>query len=196
MAFIYSAPENHVELRACLSPALRKDMFHIPRDRWVYHPGFSGEAEFWTQIHEGLLSASSTLVAWSEKALAADDLAGLAQLSPQISSLGRRIVHHAHQHHHIEDDFFFPVFLKAFPQLAHPLELLDSDHKVLAEVLDGLEKAVADFPLAPDGSERQRRDAWLAGAERLLPAARRLDTLFKRHIGDEEEICIPAMLQG
>jgi hypothetical protein len=59
MAFIYSVPENHVEQRTCLSQALRKDMFHIPRDRWVYHPGFSGEAEFWTQIHEGLLSASS-----------------------------------------------------------------------------------------------------------------------------------------
>ena len=33
------------------------------------------------------------------------------------------------------------------------------------------------------------------GAEQLLPAAERLDALFIRHIGDEEEICIPAMLQ-
>ena len=38
-------------------------------------------------------------------------------------------------------------------------------------------------------------EAWLKGAERLLPAAERLDALFIRHIGDEEEICIPAMLQ-
>jgi hypothetical protein len=39
------------------------------------------------------------------------------------------------------------------------------------------------------------REAWLKGAERLLSAAERLDALFIRHIGDEEEICIPAILQ-
>jgi hypothetical protein len=30
----------------------------------------------------------------------------------------------------------------------------------------------------------------------LTFTAQRLDRLFIRHIGDEEEICIPAMLQG
>jgi hypothetical protein len=194
--FKYSAPENHVEQRSGLSPVLRKSMFELPRDQWATRPGFSGEPEFWTQIHEGLLSASATLAAWTGQALAEDDAARLQQIAPQIKSLGKRLVHHAHGHHHIEDDYFFPVFLRAFPQLQHPLELLDGDHKVLAEVLDGLEKAVDGFAVAPEGSDRQKRDTWLSGADLLLPAAKRLDALFIRHIGDEEEICIPAMLQG
>jgi hypothetical protein len=194
--FIYTSPENHVELRPCLSPVLRKSMFELPHERWAMNPGFSGEPEFWTQIHEGLLSASGTLAAWSHQALEEKDFDRLQQMAPQIKSLGKRLIHHAHGHHHIEDDYFFPVFLKAFPQLQHPLELLDGDHKVLAEVLDALEKAVGGFAVLPAGSDRQKRDAWLSGADGLLPAARRLDALFIRHIGDEEEICIPAMLQG
>jgi hypothetical protein len=194
--FIYSSPENHVEQRTCLSPRLRSSMFELPRQRWAMNPAFSGEPEFWTQIHEGLLSASATLAAWARQALEEPEASRLAQMAPQIKALGKRLIHHAHGHHHIEDDYFFPVFLKTFPQLQHPLELLDGDHKVLAEVLDGLEKAVDGFAVLPQGSERQRRDAWLAGADALLPAAQRLDALFIRHIGDEEEICIPAMLQG
>jgi hypothetical protein len=194
--FTYDAPENHVEQRDCLSPVLRKSLFVLPRERWPQNPGFRGEAEFWTQIHEGLLSASATLAAWSQQALEERDMSRMGQIAPQIKSLGRRLVHHAHGHHHIEDDHFFPMFLRAFPQLQHPLELLDGDHKVLAEVLDSLEKAVDRFTVAPAGSDRQMRDQWLTGADELLLQARRLDTLFIRHIGDEEEICIPAMLQG
>jgi hypothetical protein len=194
--FTYSAPENHVEQRSCLSPVLRKSLFVLPRERWAQVPAFRGEPEFWTQIHQGLLSASATLAAWSQQALEERDMSRMGQIAPQIKSLGRQLVHHAHGHHHIEDDHFFPIFLRAFPQLQHPLELLDGDHKVLAEVLDALEKAVEGFTVAPPGSDRQMRDQWLTGADALLVQAKRLDALFIRHIGDEEEICIPAMLQG
>lgn len=196
MAYLYNDPENHVEHRTCLSPVLRKSLFVLPREKWARHPGFGGEAQFWTQIHEGLLSASATLAAWSAQALEENDAGRLQQLAPQIRGLGGRLIHHAHQHHHIEDDHFFPVFIKTWPQLKNPLDLLDNDHKLLAQVLDDLESAVAGFEIAPARSDRQRRDHWLGGAETMLVAAKRLDGLFIRHIGDEEEICIPAMLEG
>ncbi len=196
MAYVYQDPENHVEQRTCLSPVLRKSLFELPRERWALMPGFSGEPEFWTQIHEGLLSASATLAAWSEQALGENEPTRLHQIVPQIRSLGSRLIHHSHQHHHIEDDYFFPVFLKAHAQLKNPLDLLDSDHKVLGEVLDGLEKAVNDLTIRPEGNDAQKRNAWLKQTEGLLHAAQRLDRLFIRHIGDEEEICIPIMLRG
>lgn len=196
MTLIYANPDNHVEKRAGLSPLLRKSLFELPREEWQRHPGFGGEAQFWTQIHEGLLSASATLSAWSAQLLEANEAGALQALMPQIHGLGRQLIHHAHQHHHIEDDHFFPAFLETWPQLKNPLDLLDNDHKVLAEVLDSLELAVAGINLSPQASERQKRDLWLGGADKLHLAAKRLDILFIRHIGDEEEICIPAMLQG
>lgn len=193
--FLYDTPENHVERRGQISSAMRASLFDIPREQWRAFPAFRGEAEFWTQIHEGLLNASATLPAWVREMMEAGDEAAMLELAPRIAGLGSQLVHHAHGHHHIEDHHFFPAFLRLFPQLEHPLEMLDGDHKVLAEVLDDLEAAVGAFPVAPEGSDRLRREAWLAGAERLLPAAERLDALFVRHIGDEEEICIPAMLK-
>lgn len=195
ITFVYDSPEIHVEQRSCIAAPLRENLFDIPRSLWPQYPAFRGEAEFWTQIHEGLLGASAQLAAWSEQVLALDDLTLLAQAAPRLKRYGEQLVHHAHGHHHIEDHHFFPVFLKMFPQLEHPLEMLDGDHKVLGIVLDELEAALAAFPLKPEGTDGQKRDAWLKASERLLPAAKRLDALFIRHIGDEEEICIPTMLK-
>jgi hypothetical protein len=191
----YVHEKDHVELRTGLSPVLRKTIFDIPRETWQENPRFRGEPEFWTQIHKDLLSGSATLAAWSEQFLDNEHHARRAEMARQISGLGNQLVHHAHAHHHIEDHHFFPVFMRIFPQLEPALELLDSDHKVLGEVLDDLEKAIGNFPVAPEGNEQQHRDAWLNAAELLLPAAKRLDRLFVRHINDEEEICIPTMLK-
>ena len=193
--FIYDSPENHVEQRPGISPILRAALFDVPREAWASMPQFRGEAEHWTHVHHNLLNASATLPDWIRQLQQTDDPAAMGILAPRIAGLGRQLVHHAHTHHHIEDHYFFPHFLALFPQLEHSLEMLDGDHKVLAEVLEGLEAAAGAFPVRPEGSDTAMRHAWLAGAERLLLAAERLDVLFIRHIGDEEEICIPAMLQ-
>ena len=193
--FTYNHPEIHVEQRSCISAPLRAAMFDIPREAWAGNPKFRGEAQFWTQIHEGLLNASATLPAWLRQFQDMDDAGQMRALSPRIAGLGGDLVHHAHGHHHIEDHHFFPAFLRLFPQLEHPLEMLDGDHKVLAEVLDDLEAAVRNFPISPEGNDKAMLEAWLKGAERLLPAAERLDALFIRHIGDEEEICLPVLAQ-
>jgi hypothetical protein len=194
--FTYDLAENHVNHRRGISPAMRSVLFELPRNSWTENPRFQGEPRFWLEIHQGLLGASSALAGWTEAFCEKMEEQEPHDLARRISSLGAQLVRHAHTHHHIEDHHFFPVFLRMFPQLQHPLEMLDGDHKVLGEVLDDLENAVAGFPVKPEGADKAVRDAWLAGAERLLPAARRLDALFIRHINDEEEICVPALLKA
>lgn len=193
--FLYEDSENHVEKRSGLSPDLRSTMFEIPRSKWADDPRFHGEPAFWLDIHRGLLSGSDGLAQWSEAFCGDMPDEARVEMAGRMASLGRRLVHHAHGHHHIEDRHFFPAFLQLFPQLAHPLELLDGDHRILGEVLDELEGAVSAFPVRPTGSDKEKRDQWLANGETLQRAARRLDNLFRRHIHDEEEICVPAMLR-
>jgi Hemerythrin HHE cation binding domain len=192
--FSYDQPENHVERRDGLSAALRQQMFEMPRSQWADDPRFQGEPAFWLDIHQGLLKGSALLAEWTEDFVAENDDTRRDSKAGRIATLGERLVQHAHGHHHIEDHYFFPVFLRLFPQLEHALELLDGDHKVLGEVLDELEEALRGFEATPVGSDAAIRDAWATGGEKVYRAAKRLDALFIRHIGDEEEICVPAML--
>ena len=196
--FDYSDPENHVERRTAMSPTLRGGLIDVPRDAWADDPRFQGEPAFWLQIHRALLDAAAELPRRCERLL----LAGEADEKPPVAllrgvrALGRQLTEHAHGHHHIEDHHFFPVFARAVPALVPHLALLDGDHRVLADVLDGMEAATAALPASLEGATgAARRDALLAPTERLLGASRRFDELFRRHIGDEEEICIPLMLR-
>ncbi len=113
--------------------------------------------------------------------------------------MSRQLVHHAHGHHHIEDDHFFPVFLQAFPQLAKPLDLLEKDHEILSLVLDDIEHATREFQSVVTNAsgrvETNVQSDLMTAAEKLHESAGRLDRLFIRHIGDEEEICLPTLLR-
>ena len=80
-----------------------------------------------------------------------------------------------------------------FPALEYPMDLLENDHKVLAVVLDEMESANAELSAALRNGGKDA-GAILKAAENLHDASERLDRFFLRHIQDEEEICVPVML--
>lgn len=186
----YSHRSNHLKWREGLSDALRERLLTPPEaGRDAYH----GEARVWMNIHEGLLGASGRLPEWTRGLFETRDSEKLRQSAAGALGLGQQLVQHAHGHHHIEDDFFFPAFLKHFPELQAPLELLDGDHKVLSKVLDDLEDAIKKLHRAMIEDRSFSRDSMMQRAEDLLNAAQALDRFFTRHIRDEEEICLPVL---
>lgn len=198
--FDYTAPQNQLVTRSAMSDILRGGLIQLPRDAWATDPRFSGEAEFWLQIYRALLEASAELPVLCEQLMTAiadksDDIS--ARLA-RVRALAMQLTHHAHGHHHIEDHHFFPVFARAVPSLGAHLELLDGDHRILSDVLDDMETEAAALPSALVGQSADTSakldDLILAPTEQLLQTAGSFDLLFRRHIGDEEEICIPVML--
>lgn len=198
--FDYSSPENQLESRSAMSGTLRGGLIQLPRDAWADDPRFRGEPEFWLQIHKALLEASAELPVLCEQLMAAieDKSDDISARLDRVRSLALQLTHHAHGHHHIEDHHFFPVFARAVPSLGTHLELLDGDHRILSDVLDDMETGAAALPSALVGQSADTSakldDLILAPTERLSQTARKVDLLFGRHIGDEEEICIPVML--
>ncbi len=185
-----------------MSATLRGGLIDVPRDAWAGDPRFHGEPEFWLQIHHSLLSSSAELPTLCESVMEAAGTRDL-QVDARLTSArlkSQYLVQHAHHHHHVEDHHFFPVFARACPTLAPHLALLDGDHRVLAAVLERMISATAALPdnalQGQGGSASALDDSVLGPVERLLAAAVDFDTLFRRHIGDEEEICIPIMLRG
>ena len=79
----------------------------------------------------------------------------------------------------------FPQLLRAAPSLARPLNLLEADHIVLNAVLAPFERALAALPDA-----NAPASAW----DTVAAAGERVARVARRHIADEEEIVIPAVL--
>lgn len=197
----YESATNHVEKRSALSDELQRVLTDLQkqtgtRDQWAHHHRFAGEAEFWLQVHKALLGAAAELPQRCASLLMVlDNPAERKKQLTQLSQLGGQLIHHTHTHHHVEDHHFFPVFKRAYPKLNHHIELLDGDHQVLTEVLDQLETAFNSMPVITSEDDKKQQSLLLVKTEALYHSAKRLNRLFSQHIGDEEEICIPALLQ-
>lgn len=184
----YQAEQNHVETRKGLSADLRELLFAIPPGEWPTHVNYAGAAAFWQGVHRSLLAESGAFSEGLEQL--ADMVPGEMQgglLMNDLRHLGRHLLGHAHTHHHVEDDHYFPRFKLRYPQLVRPIDLLDSDHRVLEETLDAIGRHIEGFSAGKTGRDE-------IGA--ALTDAGKLERILKRHLADEEDIVIPALLKG
>lgn len=185
----YRSPEHNVLERAGLEAKLRASLTGLaqwPAARWAGHPAYAGLASHWQDIHRAMVH-NLGLVERSLRSLAEDRLgsADRIRLAGEIAPVARQSVDHLHGHHRLEDQAMFPQLLRATPSLARPLNLLEADHIVLNAVLAPFERALKSLPDASAPAS-----AWDAVAE----AGERVARVARRHIEDEEEIVIPAVL--
>ena len=185
----YQAPDHNVLERRGLERALRATLAGLaqwPPQRWAEHPAHDGLASHWQGIHRAMLH-NLGLVERSLRTLAEDGLsaADRARLAGEIAPIARHAVEHLHGHHRLEDRNMFPQLLRAAPSLARPLNLLEADHIVLNAVLGPFERALAALPGA---------DAPASAWDAVASAGERVARVARRHIEDEEEIVIPAVL--
>lgn len=184
----YESPQHHLAKRTGLTEELRKLLFETPKEQWGSHDNYWRGADMWQGIHRSLVHESGVFVTGLEKLidLPKGEMAA-ALLLNNVRHIGGHLVGHAHVHHHVEDDHYFPRFKEVFPQLGRPIDLLDCDHRVLEETLDAVENRVRS--LQAETADRDRVAA-------ALDDARKLDRILNRHLADEEDIVIPALLKG
>jgi hemerythrin-like domain-containing protein len=185
----YRTPEHNVLERAGLEAKLRASLTGLaqwPAERWAGHPAYAGLASHWQDIHRAMVH-NLGLVERSLRSLAEDRLgsADRIRLAGEIAPVARQSVDHLHGHHRLEDQVMFPQLLRATPSLARPLNLLEADHIVLNAALAPFERALKSLPDA-----NAPASTWDAVAE----AGERVARVARRHIEDEEEIVIPAVL--
>lgn len=88
-------------------------------------------------------------------------------------------------HHSIEDQSVFPHLRGTDPQLAPVIDRLEEEHRVIHDVLDGVDRALVAFVGAPDGSDQ------LQAALDLLS-----DTLLSHLSYEERELIEPLARLG
>lgn len=159
-----------------------------PRDIWQGHQDLGDMARFWLRRHDMFREVGSMLQRgideWREKP---DDPGSLsAWMAPRINFFLGQL----NDHHQIEDHYYFPLFKGAEPKLERGFDLLDSDHHVIHEALEGnAETANAFFESLVKEKEAARyaADAYASANEQLV-------ALLTRHLADEEDLIIPMVL--
>ena len=174
--------------RKKLPEALRVLLAEYPRTNWENDPGFDGLVRFWLDRHlmfrRLMGEMGSATEALLDKKIDNNRYAGL------LSRYGGMFVNGLHEHHTIEDSYYFPKLSKKDSRITRGFDILDKDH----HDLDGL---LADF-VAEANEVLKSADApakLYEGAGSFQKELRKLEKLLDRHLVDEEELVVPVILK-
>lgn len=170
-------------------PDLRLLLDRHPRPTWPGHPNLGALSRFWLERHAMFRELGRALgqgaVELREGRLDA------AAFQPWFAPRMQLFLQQLHHHHLIEDHNYFPVFMTAEPSLARGFAVLETDHHTIDQAIRDLAQASNDLLLALRAPTADLPGA-TAGLTTALPAfLHRLD----RHLGDEEDLLIPLILE-
>ncbi|MGN5373670.1 hemerythrin domain-containing protein [Sphingomonas hankookensis] len=155
-----------------------------PHGGWTTHVNFGQLCDFWLHVHQSLRSEGAAV-----ETIIADFREGRidARAFPQrfVPALNQ-FLGHLDGHHQIEDAVYFPKFRALDPRMARGFDLLEADHHAIHAALEST-VASARGLLASLADAR--------AADTHAAAAATLTRLLVRHLTDEEDLVIPAMLE-
>jgi hemerythrin-like domain-containing protein len=162
---------------------------HYPREDWRSHANFGQLANFWLHVHATLRhegnEVSRIVDAFRNRQM--DERQLQSTFAPRLSGF----LQHLDQHHRIEDHAYFPKFRQMDERMVAGFALLEADHDLIHQRLVAtVEQARGLLSALSNPGEGARRAADTYAAE----AGNFLDLLL-RHLADEEELVIPAMLK-
>jgi iron-sulfur cluster repair protein YtfE (RIC family) len=167
---------------------LRLLIDRYPREVWGAHENLGAMARFWLQRHDMFREVGDALAdattAFREGTASAADFR--AWFPPRLQFFLQQL----NSHHQVEDLHYFPVFQAAEQRLAHGFEVLETDHEVIhAQIVATVESANAFLRAATNDPEALRTagDHYAGTSSGLL-------RLLTRHLGDEEDLIIPLIL--
>lgn len=159
-----------------------------PQPGWRAHRNFGELSAFWLQVHDGLREHGAELArltaAFREGRL--DPGSFQRAFVPRLNQFLR----HLQGHHQIEDHAYFPRFRALDDRMIAGFDLLEADHGHIHEALLASARSGQALLTALAGG----RDASRAAADTYAGDADRLLALLVRHLADEEDLVVPALL--
>lgn len=160
-----------------------------PADEWSDHANYGALSRFWREVHDSLREEGRHLAA--TVAAFREQPEPPAVFAPRFTARLEHHLAHLEHHHGIEDALYFPRFRALDRRMAAGFDLLENDHLVIHREL--VETAARARTLVEDlvrGHDAPRRTL-----ARYTDQAEWLLLLLERHLADEEDLVIPAMLE-
>ncbi len=167
---------------------LRTLLEKYPREVWQKHENLGDLARFWLERHDGFRQLGGALktatAEFREGTLAPGEFRRF--FAPRLQFFLESL----QGHHHIEDFQFFPIFRAAEARLAKGFDVLEGDHESIhTEILRVVESAngLLRTMEGDAGARRTATNLYADASERLLK-------FLVRHLGDEEDLIVPVIL--
>jgi len=167
---------------------LRLLLDRYPRAVWQGHANLGAMAQFWLSRHDMFRDIGTAL----EEAAAAfrNGTAAPQDFRAWFPSRLQFFLQQLNAHHQVEDLHFFPAFQAAEARLAHGFEVLEHDHHTIHLSIDRAVESANAFLRAPVND----RDLLRAAGDAYAMAGDALLQQLRRHLGDEEDLIIPLIL--
>lgn len=177
-----------IETRTGLPDDLRYLLAKYPRENWQAHANIHGMAGMWLERHDFFRETGGLLTKaigdYREGRTTAPDFARF--FAPRLNFF----LGHLEGHHHVEDAHYFPAFAAAESRLKRGFDILDGDHHAIHAALARNAEAADAFLRALQEDKDRRRFA----ADAYTDENARLVAMLARHLGDEEDLIIPLIL--
>jgi hypothetical protein len=178
------------DLSASSVPEQRALLDRHPRASWRDSP--SPTVQLWLDVHDGFRRDCVAL------AIAGEDYrAGklrVTDLAAHVAARLRGMIAGLRGHHEVEDHHYFPVLRESAPAFAARFDSLSADHAALEDDVRGALAALSEL-LAAAGAGDESRAAAEQAAMRYVSLGDRLCRRIVSHLGDEEDLIIPLLIE-
>lgn len=186
---IDTLPPLALEVRVGMPAELAYLRATYPREKWREDINFGQLSAFWLDIHWSLREHGRLL--GEATSAFRDGRWDAARFHSYFAPHLNGFLTSLDGHHQIEDEVYFPKFRALDGRMAAGFELLESDHeRIHSSLLACAESGQALLASLGRGSDAARKAAGTHGA-----VAERLLALLGRHLADEEDLIVPAMLR-
>lgn len=171
-----------------LPDALRVLLAEYPRAGWENDPGFDGLIRFWLDRHLMFRRLIDEMRNGTEKLI--DHAADPDRYLVMVSRYGGMFVNGLHEHHTIEDTYYFPKLADRDVRITRGFDVLDSDHHAIDGYLNSFVDHANAVIAQPDDRDRLQNAAGAFQAQLT-----RVEQVLNRHLIDEEELIVPVILK-
>ena len=177
-----------LDARAGISDDIAYLRAAYPKGDWANHVNFGELCNFWLHVHQSLRTEGAAV-----ERIIADFREGRldARAFPHrfVPALNQ-FLGHLDGHHRIEDAVYFPKFRALDPRMQRGFDLLEADHHAIHAALETTVTSARGLLASLDRPDRTAREA-----DDHAGHAATLTRLLLRHLADEEDLVIPAMLE-
>lgn len=186
--YLQRMTQYDINVRQGLPEEMQLLLRDYPREAWPDHPNFAASIGNWMGAHRMFRQLADIITLDTQELL--DKNNDPEDYARRLTRYGNMLVRNLHGHHGWEDHQFFPELEEADHRFMRGLEMLESDHEEMDQILASLTSSANRYlkltDMSPEDAVNEAPD--------VLKASESIQHFLARHLTDEEDLVVPILL--